>query len=234
MNILTTETLEALHDLADPSQQEFLKTMVPSQKEVLGIKAPQLRLILKELKGATATLSNREKIELAIEWVKTNVHEMGQMAYEFVGFNKDLLAELTKKDLKAMNYKLDNWASVDAFSVYLNGRAWKLGILQDKDLIEMIKSNSVWQRRIAVVSTIPLNRKDKKSLPQPERTLMICDFIVADHEDMVVKALSWALRELSKQEPDVVRNYIEKHREVLHKRVLREVNNKLTYGTKNI
>lgn len=51
---------------------------------------------------------------------------------------------------------------------------------------------------------------------------------------MVVKALSWALRELSKQEPDVVRDYIEKHRNVLHKRVLREVNNKLQFGLKNI
>ena len=234
MNSITIQTLNKLNALADPLQQDFLKTMVPSNKKVLGIKAPQLRLILKEATEATKAYTNRQKIDLAIEWVKTNVHEMAQMAYELIGFNKALLSEVTKDDLKALNYELDNWASVDAYSVYLYGRAWKIGTLKDADLVKLVKSKNVWQRRVAVVSTIPLNRKDKKSLPQPDRTLMICDYVIADYEDMVVKALSWALRELSKQEPDIVRDYIEKHRGVLHKRVLREVNNKLTYGTKNI
>ena len=234
MNSITTKALDKLYSLADPSQQEFLKTLVPSQKKVLGIKAPQLRLIIKDLKNETASYSNREKIDLAIEWVRTDVLEMGQMAYEFIGFNKDLIASITKNDLKAMNHQLDNWASVDAFSVDLNGRAWKLGILQDDDLLKMVKDKSVWQRRIAVVSTIPLNRKVKGGKPDPDRTLMICDYVIDDYEDMVVKALSWALRELSKQEPNIVKDYIEKHQNVLHKRVLREVNNKLTFGKKNI
>ncbi|MFA9388161.1 MAG: DNA alkylation repair protein [Prolixibacteraceae bacterium] len=234
MNALTLETLNKLRSLANPSHQEFLKKMVPSQKEVLGIKAPQLRIILTDLKEATQKLSNREKIELAVEWVQTDVHDFGQMAYEFIGFNKTLLAEVTKDDLHRLNHKLDNWASVDAFSVYLHGKAWKLGILSDNDLLQLVKSEDVWQRRIAVVSTIPLNRKVKGQKADPERTFMICDLVLADYADMVVKALSWALRELSKQEPQLVRDYIETHREILHKRVLREVNNKLVFGLKNV
>lgn len=234
MNPITTQTLAKLRELADPSQQEFLKKMVPSQKEVLGIKAPLLRSILVEAKQAISSYSNREKIELAIEWVQTNVHEMGQIGYELIGFDKVILAEITKEDLKQLNYELDNWASVDAFSVYLYGRAWKLGTLADADLVKMAKSEDFWQRRIAVVSTIPLNRKVKGQQADVRRTLMICDLVISDYADMVVKALSWALRELSKQEPEVVREYIEKHREALHKRVLREVTNKLVFGTKNI
>jgi 3-methyladenine DNA glycosylase AlkD len=49
---------------------------------------------------------------------------------------------------------------------------------------------------------------------------------------MVVKALSWALRELSKKHPEKVRRLITKHREVLAARVIREVDNKLTTGRK--
>jgi 3-methyladenine DNA glycosylase AlkD len=50
---------------------------------------------------------------------------------------------------------------------------------------------------------------------------------------MVVKALSWALRELSKRDPDGVRQFVEQNREALAARVIREVGNKLSTGLKN-
>jgi 3-methyladenine DNA glycosylase AlkD len=50
---------------------------------------------------------------------------------------------------------------------------------------------------------------------------------------MVVKALSWALRELIPHDPDAVRNFLSQHEEVLAARVKREVRNKLTTGLKN-
>ena len=49
---------------------------------------------------------------------------------------------------------------------------------------------------------------------------------------MVVKALSWALRELAKKHPEQAASFLAKHRQVLAARVLREVNNKLTTGLK--
>jgi 3-methyladenine DNA glycosylase AlkD len=49
---------------------------------------------------------------------------------------------------------------------------------------------------------------------------------------MVVKALSWALREASKKHPEQVRRYLAEHKGDLAARVIREVNNKLTTGLK--
>jgi 3-methyladenine DNA glycosylase AlkD len=46
---------------------------------------------------------------------------------------------------------------------------------------------------------------------------------VGDREDLVVKALSWALRELSKKHPEQVRRFIAEHRKALAARVIREV-----------
>jgi 3-methyladenine DNA glycosylase AlkD len=50
---------------------------------------------------------------------------------------------------------------------------------------------------------------------------------------MVVKAMSWALRELSKRDQKAVRSFLDEHRDKLSARVLREVRNKLSTGLKN-
>ena len=50
---------------------------------------------------------------------------------------------------------------------------------------------------------------------------------------MVVKALSWALRELGKKHPEKARKFLADHRRDLAARVIREVENKLTTGLKN-
>jgi 3-methyladenine DNA glycosylase AlkD len=57
--------------------------------------------------------------------------------------------------------------------------------------------------------------------------------LVADHEDMVVKALSWALREVVYFDPKAVEGFIKEHEHVLAGRVKREVGNKLRTGLKN-
>jgi len=57
--------------------------------------------------------------------------------------------------------------------------------------------------------------------------------LVHDADDMVVKALSWALRELAKRDPQAVSAFLTKHEAALAARVVREVRNKLTTGRKN-
>jgi 3-methyladenine DNA glycosylase AlkD len=54
-----------------------------------------------------------------------------------------------------------------------------------------------------------------------------------DRDDMVVKALSWALRALAVRDPDAVRAFLVEYEDRLAPRVLREVRNKLSTGLKN-
>ena len=63
--------------------------------------------------------------------------------------------------------------------------------------------------------------------------MAMCRLLADDHEDMVVKALSWALRELVVHDPDAVQAFLEAHDHGLAARVKREVRNKLTTGLKN-
>jgi len=50
---------------------------------------------------------------------------------------------------------------------------------------------------------------------------------------MVVKAMSWALRELSKRDAQAVSGFVAEYEDSLAPRVLREVRNKLSSGLKN-
>jgi 3-methyladenine DNA glycosylase AlkD len=65
------------------------------------------------------------------------------------------------------------------------------------------------------------------------RTLAICRLLAADHEDMVVKGLSWALRMLVYFDPQAVEGFLKEYDQVLAGRVKREVGSKLRTGLKN-
>jgi 3-methyladenine DNA glycosylase AlkD len=95
------------------------------------------------------------------------------------------------------------------------------------------RSRDRWWRRAAVVSTVPLNNTTRGGAGDTRRTLLICNLVVCDRDEMVVKALSWALRELAKKDAKAVRAFLHTHKDLLAMRVQREVNNKLSTGLKN-
>ena len=101
------------------------------------------------------------------------------------------------------------------------------------DIGKLLDSEDHWQRRVAVVSTVGLNLKSRGGTGDTPRTLQVCEAVVGDHHEMIQKALSWALRELSKRDRKAVADFIAKHENQLARRVIREVNHKLDFGTKN-
>jgi 3-methyladenine DNA glycosylase AlkD len=80
---------------------------------------------------------------------------------------------------------------------------------------------------------VALNMRSHGGPGDVPRTLAVCRLLVADHEDMVGKALSWALRELVVHDPQAVETFLQEHQEALAARVKREVRNKLATGLKN-
>jgi 3-methyladenine DNA glycosylase AlkD len=95
------------------------------------------------------------------------------------------------------------------------------------------RSPDRWWRRAALVSTVALNVRSHGGPGDIPRTLAICRLLVSDHDDMVVKAMSWALRELVVHDPAAVQAFLDEHDQVLAARVKREVRNKLATGLKS-
>jgi 3-methyladenine DNA glycosylase AlkD len=84
-----------------------------------------------------------------------------------------------------------------------------------------------------LVSTVALNIRSHGGMGDTPRTLAVCEQLVADHEDMIIKAMSWALRALSVHDPEAVRRFLADHEAELAARIKREVRNKLETGLKN-
>lgn len=154
-------------------------------------------------------------------------------AYEVIRFHPGAFAALNDVTLSRLAKGLDSWDSVDAFGRILSGPAWAQGRASDALIDRWSRSRDLWLRRLALVSTVALNMKKDGGRGDTRRTLAICARLVGDHEDMVVKALSWALRELSTHDSAAVSAFLRKHDTRLAARIKRETRNKLDTGLKN-
>jgi 3-methyladenine DNA glycosylase AlkD len=167
------------------------------------------------------------------------LHLIGQtncprwFAYELLNHNHAAIRELTPSQVEQLGNGNSSWDAVDAFACYVSGPAWRDGLLETADIERWTQSNDRWWRRAALVSTVPLNNTARGGHGDAERTLFVCDLLLQDRDDLVVKALSWALRELAKKEPRPVESYLRTHEKELAPRVVREVRNKLATGLKN-
>jgi 3-methyladenine DNA glycosylase AlkD len=155
------------------------------------------------------------------------------VAYELVYHHRGAVASLGRAEVEGLGRGLDGWGAVDAFARYVAGPAWRLGSLEDADVQRWAASPDRWWRRAALVSTVPLNLRAAGGTGDAPRTLAVCRVLVADRDDMVEKALSWALRELVRWDPGAVRGFLVEHDAVLGARVKREVRSKLERGRKH-
>jgi 3-methyladenine DNA glycosylase AlkD len=153
--------------------------------------------------------------------------------YELIQHHDRARSLLDRATLESLGRGMQSWGDVDAFATSLSGLAWREGSLTDADVLRWSTSDDRWWRRTALVSTVPLNVRSRGGDGDPDRTLMVCEALKSDRDDMVVKATSWALRELAKREPARVREFLSDNQDTLAPRIVREVRNKLNTGLKN-
>jgi 3-methyladenine DNA glycosylase AlkD len=230
---MISKIITELEFVADPIRRETSKTMFPTAMKYLGVRAPDLRILLKNWWIEIKTWPPEKLIEFAKQLIETEIFECNQIAFELLWMNKNALCLLKLNDLEELGRNMDNWASTDAFSVMLSGWVWRENQISDSDVLNWLNSENRWWRRAAVVSTVPLNLRARGGKGDVKRTLIICEKVVTDRDDMIVKALSWALRELSKSDKTAVENFMDKYDEQLAGRVRREVYTKLVTGRKN-
>jgi 3-methyladenine DNA glycosylase AlkD len=160
-------------------------------------------------------------------------HAHRWQAYEIIAAHKAAYQNLNAGELEELGQGINSWWSVDSFARTLSGPAWRDGLVSDDLIVRWAGSPDLWWRRAALVSTVAFNIRSQGGKGDVPRTLSICMVLVADHEDMVVKALSWALRELVYFDSHAGEGFLEKHEQVLAGRVKREVGSKLKTGLKN-
>jgi 3-methyladenine DNA glycosylase AlkD len=195
--------------------------------------AAPLRRVRREFSRRLKTEEPARIVKLALELQQRGGVGHRIVACELVHHHRGALASLRARDLEAFGRGLDGWGSVDVFACYLAGPAWREGQVSDALIRRWARSRDRWWRRAALVSTVPLNSPARGGRGDTPRTVALCRLLVADRDDMVVKAMSWALRELAKRDPAAARRFLRDHGERLAARVVREVGNKLATGLKN-
>jgi len=233
MENLIKDIRESLEELADEKRIEFAKKSYPTKMRVIGVTVPNLKIVLKELKNQTKSFELKEKLDLIKRLIDEDVFELQQIAFEYLQTQKNLYKSLTEEYIESIEKNLDNWISVDYFGAIVVGCAWRENFVSTTKVKRYLESEDYWIRRIAIVSTVSLNQKARGGIGDSERTIEICRLVVDDHEEMIVKALSWALRELAKIDKGPVIEFVNEYENRLHKKVLREVKSKLETGLKN-
>jgi 3-methyladenine DNA glycosylase AlkD len=155
------------------------------------------------------------------------------VAYELLQSHRAAFERLGAAELEVLGYGINSWWTVDAFARTLSGPAWRDGQVSDTVILAWAHSPDRWWRRAALVSTVALNVRSQGGRGDVPRTLQVCRALVHDHDDMVVKAMSWALRELVVHNAEAVRAFLDEYDAVLAVRVKREVKNKVQTGLKN-
>ena len=153
--------------------------------------------------------------------------------YELIWGHKGAFRMIGATELEEFGQGIDSWWSVDSFARTLAGPAWAQGQAPDALFQTWARSPVRWWRRAALVSTVAWNIRSQGGKGDVRRTLAVCRMLVNDHDDMVEKAMSWALRELVVHDPAAVRTFLEEHGAELGGRVKREVRHKLDTGLKN-
>ena len=110
--------------------------------------------------------------------------------------------------------RVNNWDLVDSSAPHIAG-AW-LETRDKRPLYDLAESGSLWDRRIAIVSTFHFIRCGCY-----DDTLRLSLVLKNDREDLIHKAVGWMLREVGKRDAGAAREFLRRHAPGMPRTMLR-------------
>jgi 3-methyladenine DNA glycosylase AlkD len=207
--------LKNLAVASNSAPAQFFKTAPGGYAEhdrFIGVSVPELRKIAKDF----STLSMPELLLL----LKSPINEERLLALiikcnQYKKGNLKQCEVLYKSYLKHLKY-VNNWNLVDS-SAHLIVGAYLLNNNKDKTILSTLaKSEDLWERRIAIVSTWYFIRHY-----QFDWTIKIAKILLKDSEDLIHKAVGWMLREMGKKDEKVLADFLAQHATLMPRTMLR-------------
>jgi 3-methyladenine DNA glycosylase AlkD len=206
-----------LQSLADPEKaailQRFFKTGPGQYGEgdiFLGVMVPESRRVAKkfsqlslgEVRELLYSGVHEERLVALLILVQKYTSAPGREKGEVVRFYLDNIGQV------------NNWDLVDLSAPSILGAH-----LMDRDrgvLRRMARSWSVWERRIAVMSTFHFIKNGELV-----DALKIAEMLLQDDHDLIQKAAGWMLREVGKRDVAAEEAFLERHCKVMPRTMLR-------------
>ena len=176
----------------------------------LGIPVPELRKLAKTYRHLT--LKDTTKL------LQSPIHEERLLAlliliHIFSAGDESMKKEIFNLYLNNTRY-INNWDLVDASAQHVVGAY--LVYKSKKVLYRLAKSEDLWERRIAIMSTFHFIRQEEFS-----QTLKIAEILITDREDLIHKAVGWMLREVGKRNLQVEEQFLKYHYKKMPRTMLR-------------
>jgi 3-methyladenine DNA glycosylase AlkD len=216
-----TPTLEALrhelYALADPADaihlQRFFKT-APGEygagDKFLGLRVPALRRLVREYRQ----LADAH----ALEMLSSSWHEERLLALMLLvdGYRRGDSArrDTIHRAYLAHTRYINNWDLVDTSAAGIIGA--HLDPREIELLERLARSDGLWERRIAIVSTYHFIRQNEFG-----PTLKIARLLLRDSHDLIHKAVGWMLREVGQRDRVVEDAFLKKHYREMPRTMLR-------------
>lgn len=216
-----TKAIADLRALHKPTRahdmQRFYKTAPGEYGEgdiFLGLTVPQVRIIAKDYRDLE--FSEIEKLT-ASQFHEIRLCGLIILSNQFKAttdqkFRKSIF-DFYMKQMKLG--RINNWDLVDVSAPTIGEY-----LLKVKDpfptLLKLAKSNSLWERRIAVLFTFAFIRVGDFA-----PTMEISERLLGDSHDLIHKAVGWLLREVGKRDPFLLRSFLDAHAHEMPRTMLR-------------
>ena len=221
MTVVETTTLAGiraeLQQLADPVRAthslRFFKTG-PGQygegDKFLGLTVPQMRKLVRKYRS----LDDDDALELlASPWHEERLVAVLLLVDGYKRGDEERRQRIHRAYLANARW-INNWDLVDASAEHVVGPhldANEIALLE-----RLARSKSIWERRIAIVSTFHFIKRDEF-----RPTLRIATMLLTDSHDLIHKAVGWMLREVGKRDRKVLDSFLKKHYRKMPRTMLR-------------
>jgi 3-methyladenine DNA glycosylase AlkD len=178
-----------------------------------GIKTGEIRklanVFFKEMKGKDIDAV----FAVCYELLEERSWELGVIAYDIAYRMRRRYDENTFSVFEDWLIKyVRHWGDCDDFCTHAFGELICQRPELTDSLIPLTKRDEPWVRRGTAVMLIPSIRQNKYRETNPFR---ICDLLMFDEEKTVLQGYGWTLKELSRKEPTLVFDYLQKHKAVM-------------------
>jgi 3-methyladenine DNA glycosylase AlkD len=171
-----------------------------------GLSAPEFRELMKEFSPRFLELTLQERLDLALQFLKEHIGELGHVGLYIITLNvKDLgLEHFSYLDSLPEHFR--SWSHVDHLALgVMQPLLWQ----QRKDALKLLeewsRSPIRWKRRSSVVT---FTRQAAKSGEFTDQVIQLCENLIWDEEDIVQKGVGWALKDNLRSAPDRILPYI--------------------------
>jgi len=196
------EIKRKLREKAKPEKIFFLKRILATPFEVIGVMVPDSREIAKGYNN----LNIYDMYNLFDELWNSNIHEEKSLAIHILQQYKKQFNLETWKFLKQRLEKAKTWDHIDWLATDVFGGILLNNLFLMSEIKEMANSRNFWERRLAIESTYKLIKNNKIEL-----TLRLAEKLIYDENTYVQKGAGWMLREAGKKNRTMIRDFILMH-----------------------